>query len=355
MSDELDRLELSGGRYALALSAAQQKKYVEDFTGTRNKMFRIHPCGTIVCEGFKYIEKDVYNFTFRPDDVLVMSYLKCGTTWTQEIIWNMIYSPNQEHADTDEPLITRSPVIEADMFMMDALKKVPIDHFLKDPMFSHYRTRCPNPNPNRGLHLQLAESYTERRVLKTHLPFSCYQPGLLDKCKVIVCVRHPKDVMLSYQHHCRLIKTHGFKGTQDTFIKYFVEDLLAWGSYAHLLREALEFKSHPNIHFIYYEDMKADIDTELLKLNEFLGLKLNSEQLNNVQQQTCFDSMQKLDPYRLMVSEVTDKQVAEKDGPFIRQGKAGGWKGKLTAEQEEILDDYISKNFADLDLKVRYL
>ncbi|XP_018028232.1 sulfotransferase 1A1 [Hyalella azteca] len=355
MRDQRERFELSGDRYAEILAPDVHAQYIKDFPGTEgSRLFRINPCGTIVYEGLKCIDKEVYDFKFRSDDVLVMSYPKCGSTWTQEIIWTMMYNPNLDHPDPNEPLLSRSPVIESDMSIILELKEKGVDHFVDGPMFSHFRRRCPKLDSNRGIHLQMADSYEDRRILKTHLPFSCYRKGLIEKCKVILCVRHPKDVVLSYQHHCKLLANHKFNGTQDTFINYFVKGLLIWGSQANLLKEAFEYKDHHNLHIMFYEDMKKDIDGELHKLNKFLELNLDSQQLKNVQKQTAFKKMQEADPYKMMSCKIADQEVAERDGPFIRQGEAGAWKGKLTPEQEKILDDYIVKNFTHPDLVARY-
>ncbi|XP_018022975.1 sulfotransferase 1A1 [Hyalella azteca] len=349
-----ERLELSGGRFAEALPPEQQTQYSKDFTGNVSKIFRINPCGTIVPEGIKYYEEDIYNFKFRPDDVLVMSYPKCGTTWLQEIIWNMRNNPDLDHQNPEEPLLARSPVIETDMALHDYMLTTSVEKYLDEPMFSTFKTRCPNLDPKRGIHLQMAESLTEPRTLKTHLPPSCFQPGLINKCKVVLIVRHPKDVVLSFQHHCRLLKSHGFTGSQDVFIEYFVNDLMIYGSYGNLVREALQFKLHPNFYLLFYEDLKADIQAELRKLNVFLGTGLSELQLQNVERQTCFKNMQKFDPYRVMSSAVSNMDVAQKDGPFIRRGLAMAWKGELTEEQEKMMNDFIMKHFTDQEFKARF-
>ncbi|XP_018007023.1 sulfotransferase 1C4 [Hyalella azteca] len=349
------KIKLSGGRYAEELPGALMQRYVQDFTGTMGPMLRIEPSGTIVTHDYKHFIDEIYNFKFRPDDVLVMTYPKCGTTWCQEIVWNMRNNPNLDHPNPEEPLLSRSPFIEADMLTFGTMQQMPFDTFLSDAMFTNFRSRCPNLDSKRGIHLQVAESQKEPRTLKTHLPFSCFAPGLLDKCKVVFVIRHPKDVVLSYQHHCRLIMSHGFTGTQDVFIKYFVDNLLLWGSYGNMVREVMQYKTHPNLHVMFYEVMKADIAAELRKLNTFLGTGLSEGQLRNVQKQTSFNNMQRFDPMRMMSSVMCNKDVAQNDGAFIRNGVSGAWKGKLTAEQEKLLDDYIAENFLDPELRARFL
>ncbi|KAF2357214.1 Sulfotransferase domain [Trinorchestia longiramus] len=346
--------KFSGGRIAEELPAEQQEAYKKDFPGTLGKIFRIKPCGTIVTEAYKYFDEDIYNFKFRPDDVLVMTYPKCGTTWTQEIIWNMRNNPNLDHPNPHEPLFARSPFLDLDFLMYEVMQKVPFDTFIAEGMLASFKARCPTLHPKKGLSIQVAESQTEPRTLKTHLAFSSFKPGLIDTCKVVFVMRHPKDAVLSYQHHSRLIKSHGFVSTQDVFVKYFVEDLLMSGSYGNIVNEAMKVKSHPNMHLMYYEDMKADIGAELRRLNDFLGTKLTAKQLKNVEEQTSFNNMQKNDPLTTQSANMINEDVAKKDGGFIRNGLTGVWKGKMTQQQEEMMDKYIAQSFHDPEFKARY-
>ena len=48
--------------------------------------------------------------------------------------------------------------------------------------------------------------------VKSHLPLSLGPPRLLDVCKVVYVARHPKDVCVSYYHHCRLMQVMDFTG-----------------------------------------------------------------------------------------------------------------------------------------------
>ena len=56
------------------------------------------------------------------------------------------------------------------------------------------------------------------RFVKSHLPLSMNNPRLLDTCKVVYVARNPKDACVSYYHHNRLLKGHGYYGDLEVRI-----------------------------------------------------------------------------------------------------------------------------------------
>ena len=42
--------------------------------------------------------------------------------------------------------------------------------------------------------------------------------------QVVYMARNPKDVVLSFFHHCRIFKNHAFEGTFEQFVQYFLDD-----------------------------------------------------------------------------------------------------------------------------------
>ena len=62
------------------------------------------------------------------------------------------------------------------------------------------------------------------RVVKSHLPFYLLHPELLYTSKVVYVARNPKDVMVSYYFHHKLIKWPGFTGNMEEFVEYFMQD-----------------------------------------------------------------------------------------------------------------------------------
>lgn len=51
------------------------------------------------------------------------------------------------------------------------------------------------------------------------------------RTQVVGVIRNPKDVVVSFHHHCRLIAGQKYVGTFEDFVKYFVEDDRKWDSY----------------------------------------------------------------------------------------------------------------------------
>ncbi|XP_042856926.1 sulfotransferase 1C4-like [Penaeus japonicus] len=280
-----------------------------------------------------------------------MTYPKCGTTWTQEVVWTMRNNPNLDHPKAGAPISARSPFIDSDMLMEMGKEKS------KGLMFELLKDAVPDADPNEGIALQLTAHTPDPRTIKTHLPFSLMTPDLLDTAKVIYVARNPKDVVLSFLHHCRLIKTIGYVGSLDQYVDYFVNDLLIYGPYWEHLREAWPQRDHPNMHFLFYEDMKADPKAEMKKLDRFLGTNLTEEQLEKIAHYTSFEEMKKHEKEALQgknMDTFLDQEVLKKDGGFYRKGQAGSWKDRLTDTDQSKIDIWTKENSLTLGISFKY-
>lgn len=95
--------------------------------------------------------------------------------------------------------------------------------------------------------------------------------------------RNPKDVCVSSYHYYSSWfrgEHYEFEGDFENLVEGFMRGYFVYSPYWEHLRQAWGLRDHPNLHFMFYEDMKADKLGQVKKLNTFLELNLTDEQLN---------------------------------------------------------------------------
>ncbi len=121
---------------------------------------------------------------------------KCGTTWTQEIVWLLRNDVDVEKA-TSLNQFYRAPYVDLQYIWRLRLKDGE-----KPPPYPESLERS-----NENLHSFIANSMEysrtmERpRTVKTHNSMTMLPDELLDKCKVIFVARNIKDMAISYYYH----------------------------------------------------------------------------------------------------------------------------------------------------------
>ena len=73
--------------------------------------------------------------------------------------------------------------------------------------------------------------------------------------------RNPKDVIVSYYHYHRVMNFHSYQGDLDAFADYFLKDQVWCAPYFPHLLQAWKKRHHPNMLFLFYEDLKRVKDT----------------------------------------------------------------------------------------------
>jgi len=293
-----------------------------DFPGFSDGMCLSEPGGFFMSGDFANHAAAVRQFRPRPDDVWVVTFAKCGTTWTQEMVWMIVNDCDYEGGKAD--LNMRSPFLEFSYLLPTSLG---MKRFALAQM-----DKLPSP-----------------RVMKSHLSFDLLNAELLDTCKVVYVARNPKDVIVSYFHHYSLMKFVGFKGSLAQFADYFMKDQVLGAPFFPHVLAAWNLRHHPNLHFIFYEDMKRDLRGEIKKVADFLQKPLTEEQLDGLTEHLRIDNFAK--------NEAVNKKSMKNSSPFfgggdfIRKGKTGDWKNHFDAELNERIDRWIEANLAGSDLK----
>nr|XP_033801734.1 sulfotransferase family cytosolic 1B member 1-like [Geotrypetes seraphini] len=264
----------------------------------------------------------VKNFHSLPDDLLIASYPKAGTTWVQEIV-DMVLN------DGDVDKCKRAPVYD----------RIPFLEIVE-----------PKPLPS-GLD-QIA-NLTPPRVIKTHLPFQLVPNSFWEQnCKAIYIARNGKDNLVSYYHFDLMNKEQPDPGTWEQYILKFLEGNVAWGSWFDHVKSWWTGKDKHRILFLFYEDIKENPKREICKLSQFLGKDLSKDILDRIVHYTSFEVMKKnpMANYSTIPTFLFDNKVS----PFMRKGQVGNWKEHFTIAQNEIFDEYYHRNLADTSLTFRF-
>uniref|UniRef100_H2RRG9 Sulfotransferase n=1 Tax=Takifugu rubripes TaxID=31033 RepID=H2RRG9_TAKRU len=254
----------------------------------------------------------VQSFQARPDDILVATYPKAGTTWVSYILDLLYFGQTSPERQTSIPIYERVPYLESSF-----------------------------PNLDSGIEL-LEKLPTSPRIIKTHFPVQFVPKSFWEQnCKIIYVARNAKDNMVSYFHMDRMTLTQPDPGDWNTYFQRFMQGQMLYGSwYDHVNGWWKKKQSYTNIHYMFYEDMIEDTGREINKLCNFLGLSPSEQLKTQISGKVNFNSMKNNNMVNYSTFGVMDFNVSR----FMRKGKVGDWKNHFTvAQNEEFDEDYKKK------------
>lgn len=295
------------------------------------------PGGVVLPEAYRRLAHSYYTFQFRSDDTLLMAYPKSGTTWGMEILWAM-RNPERLHFAHVNHIHDRVYFMDRDIL----LPNQPGDGFLNSQRFLE---ECPGGLVEDGVVLQLAVVHRESpRLFATHLPFSLLTSNLLDTCKVVYIARNPKDVCFSfYNFFC--LTGNMTKELRDVAELFMAEEML-YGPYSSHLQQAWCRRDHPNLHIMFYEDMKTNLLGELRRLRDFLQIELSEDHLASVAKHTSLEEMREREKSHPMLPFI-------KEGSFFHGGRVGGWTASAPPDLDARMNQWI-KEFMPIDATFKY-
>jgi aryl sulfotransferase len=202
---------------------------------------------------------------------------------------------------------------------------------------------------------QLA-AQTSRRCIKTHLPLDGlrYCPDV----KYIVVSRDARDVFMSLVNHwgnhtpAAYLEMNGVPGRVGEPFPVFVDDIRArwrdwitrgwfswesdgypYWSHLHHCGTWWEFRHLPNIRFVHYADLLADLDGEMRRIADYLEIKVPPSRWPHVVNACKFETV-KRDPEKVVGDMSADFNGGAQT--FINKGTNGRWRGVLTDEDLEL-------------------
>ncbi|XP_056419340.1 sulfotransferase 6B1-like [Hyla sarda] len=236
-------------------------------------------------------------FEAREDDVLIITYPKCGTNWAIKILHQMLFE-----------LHNKEPTIDQAMFEFGKPEK--------------YKYLNEQPSP---------------RVISSHLTHENISKSLFEKkTKILIILRNPKDAAVSYYHFSNNNPVLPSYSSWDAFFKDFITGDVIYGSYFDYALGWEKYLDGGNVLLLTFEDMKTDLIAELKKICDFYGFSLTDEQLQKVQENTTFQSMK----------DKSSESHGNLGNVFFRKGEIGDWKSLFTEEQSKELDAKFEKHLA---------
>lgn len=244
-------------------------------------------------------------FRPRPDDIFVCTPAKCGTTWTQTIVANLLWPTGEIPA----PIMMLSPWIEAGFI------------------------------PAEVMHPML-EAQTHRRFMKSHtaadgIPF-------FEEAKYIVVGRDGRDAFMSLCNHVERMKgiddlnavareagvpeMPEYDGDIHAFFDRWLADK---DQFFHIIATYWERRPQSNMLFVHYNDLKADLSTEMLRIADFLDIQVATALWDGVVDRCTFEYMREnpnlLGPLDIMFEGGTKG--------FLFKGTNGRWREVLTNDE----------------------
>jgi hypothetical protein len=257
------------------------------------------------CSPESFAKADSYQPT--PADVFVVTQMKCGTTWMQHLVYEVLLRGRGNLVESGTALYAVSPWIEA-------LKSVPIEQA-----------------PTLG---------TERpaRIIKTHLPSELcpWSPAAM----YIYVARHPVSCFASC---IDFVNTNvgAMAPPMPVFEEWYCSpQLMWWGTWPHHVQGWWErAQANPNVLFIHFEEMKSDLPAVIRRVAAFVGMRpLNEAEIAAVVEKTGFRYMQEhqeafeMHPPHLLATNaelfVRGSSDRHKDVPADVQGRIAGWAAK---------------------------
>jgi aryl sulfotransferase len=254
-----------------------------------------------------HMNSTVWNdFAFRDDDVIVSTYAKSGTTWTQQIVAELMF---QDAAPMNVNEI--SPWLD--------LRFIPPEV--------------------RGM----VDAQTHRRMIKTHLPADAMV--ISPKAKYLYVARDGRDVVWSLHHHHSGFVPQAYEMFNNTpglvgeplppadpdirryFNTWLEKDGYPFWSFWENTSSWWALRNLSNVRLVHFARLKADLEGEMRAIGEFLEIDTPEARWPTLVEHCTFDYM-KTNAGRF--APVGGQLWEGGAQSFINKGDNGRWKDVLS-------------------------
>jgi hypothetical protein len=238
----------------------------------------------------------------RPDDVFIVGYPKSGSSLMQMMLYQLATDGAMDFPHID----TVAPWFEMAL--------------------------------HGGLHKYL-EGLASPRIFKCHLTYGLMPKGV----RSIYVAREVRDVAVSAYHHNCL--EHGYDLELEPFINTFLRGKMFFGSWFKHIKSWWPHRNDPNVLFLRYEEIIADIPGTARTVAGFCSWSIDEEKMARVVERCSLSFMKqhdaKFDP-RL-------HQCGRNSRRFIRNGVPGEGEKLFTPAQENEVNRRLARLAHTLD------
>lgn len=196
-----------------------------------------------------------------PGDIVVATQMKCGTTWMQHVVYEVLHRGNGNLVETGTEMYAVSPWLEGRKSV--SLEEAPV-------------LGVERPS----------------RIIKTHLPASLCPRSA--EARYIYVARHPVSCFASCIDFVRT-NVGAMAPDLPAFEQWYTtDDLMWWGTWpAHVRGWWERSRQDGNVLFLFFEDMKRDLPAVVRQVAAFLGVRpLTEAELARVVEKCGFAYMQ---------------------------------------------------------------
>ena len=258
-----------------------------------------------------HFDSTIWNdIRFRDDDIVIATYGKSGTTWTQQIVAQLLFD-----GDPDLEVAEMSPWLDLRV-------------------------------PPKEVKLPLVESQTHRRFLKTHLPVDAlvFSP----RARYIYLGRDGRDVVWSFYNHHVNANSAWYEALNDTpgrvgppiepppadirtyWRHWMDQDGHPWWPFWENVRSWWEIRTLPNVLLLHFESMRRDLPGQIRRIAEFLDIPVNEARWDSILEHCSFDWMKRHGTKAVPLGGAFWDGGAQ---TFINKGTNGRWRDTLTPSE----------------------
>uniref|UniRef100_A0A336K1J0 CSON012871 protein n=1 Tax=Culicoides sonorensis TaxID=179676 RepID=A0A336K1J0_CULSO len=301
----------------------------------------------MLSERYKDFIELVSKYQVNYDDIWITTHPRSGTTWMQELVW-LIANDLDYGKAREVSLRVRSPTLRKLISSIEGQNKFKQDW---------------------GISVDGEQEFKRPHIIKNHLPATLLPKSIWTvKPKIIYVARNPKDVAASMYH---LYRSYLFyTGTIEEYFQLFLSDLsmifqheiisnlifclilAEFGPHYQHILEFYKMRNEPNILFVTYEEMNADLRIVIQRVAQFLGKKLTESEIDTLFKHLQLDEMKKnpscnmKDCARQAIEDMHIPKSMISD--HIRTGKVAESHKEIPPELMERFDQYIKQNYQDI-------